>query len=206
VKKTVSFYFDFISPYAYFGSTKVDELAGRFGREVEWRPVLLGVTVLKVMGLKPLMETPLKRDYIHVDKPRMASLLGVDFRDHGLKDVDSIAACRAYLYLKSQDPALAKAFARRIFRRLWVDSRNISSPEDIAEEAAALGADGTQLQASIQTPAVKQALRDEVDRAIANGVFGTPYFIVDDQPIWGVDRLWMLEHWLRHGSWEPVNK
>jgi len=33
-------------------------------------------------------------------------------------------------------------------------------------------------------------------------VFGVPYFIADDEPIWGTDRLWMLEHWLKHGSWE----
>lgn len=32
--------------------------------------------------------------------------------------------------------------------------------------------------------------------------FISPFFIVDDQPIWGADRLWMIEHWLRHGSWE----
>lgn len=206
MKTPICFYFDFISPYAYFASTLIDELADRFDREVEWRPVLLGITVLKVMGLKPLPETPLKGDYIGLDKPRMASLLGVEFRDHGLKGVDSVAACRAYLHLKTQNPALAKSFARRMFRRLWVDSRNISSPEDVAEEAAALGVDRAGLQAAIQTPDAKQALRDAVDLAIAKGVFGTPTFILDDQPIWGVDRLWMLEHWLRHGSWEPLKK
>ena len=27
------------------------------------------------------------------------------------------------------------------------------------------------------------------------GVFGVPYFVVDGEPIWGVDRMWMVEHW-----------
>ena len=31
-------------------------------------------------------------------------------------------------------------------------------------------------------------------------------FIVDGEPIWGGDRLWMLEHWLRHGSWDAVRE
>ena len=48
------FYFDFISPFGYFAALRIDALAARYGREVEWRPMLLGVTVLKVMGLKPL--------------------------------------------------------------------------------------------------------------------------------------------------------
>ena len=73
----IEFYFDFISPYGYLGSTQVEALAARYGRTVDWKPVLLGITVMKVMGLKPLPETPLKKDYILIDKPRMATLLGV---------------------------------------------------------------------------------------------------------------------------------
>jgi 2-hydroxychromene-2-carboxylate isomerase len=45
----LAFYFDFISPYGYFAS-----LRSRTGRapwpHVDWRPMLLGVAVLKVMG------------------------------------------------------------------------------------------------------------------------------------------------------------
>ena len=36
------FYFDFSSPYGYFASTRIDELAARYGRSVVWRPMLLG--------------------------------------------------------------------------------------------------------------------------------------------------------------------
>jgi 2-hydroxychromene-2-carboxylate isomerase len=50
---------------------------------------------------------------------------------------------------------------------------------------------------------MKAALKSAVEAAIAKGVFGVPTFIVDGEMIWGVDRLWMLEHWLRHGDWEP---
>src|SRR4051812_47873368 len=114
----IEFYFDLISPYGYFASTKIEALAKKHGREVDWKPVLLGITVMKVMGLPPLMQTPLKGDYIRHDKPRMASLLGVPFVDHGLSDVNSLAALRAFLWLKREDPAFAKRFAQRIYVRL----------------------------------------------------------------------------------------
>ena len=107
----IEFYFDFISPYAYFGSTQIDALAARYGRQVDWRPVLIGITILKIMGLKPLLETPLKGKYLYRDAPRVARLLGVPFRHHGLKGINSLAASRAYLYLKSKDPQLARRFA-----------------------------------------------------------------------------------------------
>jgi len=32
-------------------------------------------------------------------------------------------------------------------------------------------------------------------------VFGSPFFIVDGEPFWGVDRLPMLEAWVRKGGW-----
>jgi len=155
-----------------------------------------------VMGLKPLTETPVKSDYLRHDGPRMAKVYGVPFNYHGLKGINSLAACRAFLWLKERDAKLAQRFAQRIFARLWVDGRDITPAEDVVAEATALGADGEALAEAIATPQVKLALNVAVDHAIANGVFGVPYFIADGEPLWGTDRLWMLDHWLRHGSWE----
>jgi 2-hydroxychromene-2-carboxylate isomerase len=73
----LNFYFDFISPYGWFASRRVEEIAARHGRTVEWHAMLLGVSVLKVMGLKPLLDTPLKGDYARRDVRRYA-------RKHGL--------------------------------------------------------------------------------------------------------------------------
>jgi 2-hydroxychromene-2-carboxylate isomerase len=199
----VEFWFDFISPYGYLAATQVEAIASRHGRVVNWRPLLLGVTVLKVMGLKALPDTPLKKDYIHLDPPRLASLLGVPFSRHSLKNVNSLATARAFLWLKARDPALAVRFARRVYARLWVEGRDITPPAAAAEEAVAVGVDGGELLAAIETEAVKAALKASVDEAIARSIFGVPTFVVDGEPIWGVDRLWMLEHWLRQGNWEP---
>ncbi len=200
----IEFYFDFISPYAYFGSTQIDALAARYGRQVEWRPVLIGITILKIMGLKPLLETPLKGKYLYEDAPRVARLLGVPFRHHGLKGINSLAASRTFLYLKGKDGELARRFARAIYRTLWVEGRDITPPELVAVVGETLGVPREELLAAIESDAAKDALKAAVDAAIAKGVFGVPYFIVDEQPVWGSDRLWMLEHWLAHGSWDPA--
>jgi 2-hydroxychromene-2-carboxylate isomerase len=199
----IEFYFDLISPYGYLGSTRIEALAARYGRTVDWKPVLLGITVMKVMGLPPLMQTPLKKDYVLHDKARMASLLGVPMVEHGLEGVNSLAASRAFLWLKARDPDLAKRFAQRIYARLWVKGRDITPVDAVAEEAAALGVNRAPLLAAVDSAEMKQALRDAVGEAVAKGVFGVPTFIVDGEAIWGVDRLWMLEHWLSHGDWAP---
>lgn len=200
----MEFFFDFVSPYAYLASTQIDALAERHGRQVEWKPILIGVTILKVMGLKPLMETPLKSAYITHDKPRMAKLLGVPLVQPNMRGVNSIAASRAYLWLAARDAALAKRFARCVFERLWVQGLDITSPRDVGEACRAAGADAAEILVAIESDEIKQALRTEVDQAVTRAIFGVPFFIVDGEPIWGVDRLWMVEHWLTHGNWGPL--
>lgn len=200
----VEFWFDFISPFGYLAAEKVDALALRYGRAVDWRPLLLGVTVMKVMGLKPLPDTPLKGEYSRLDTPRLARLMGVPFRRHSLPYVNSLASGRAFLWLKARDPALAVRFAHRIYRRLWVDGLDITPVAAVTDEAAALGIDARELADAIEGEAARAALKASVDAAIAKGVFGVPTFVVDGEPIWGVDRLWMLEHWLRQGNWDPA--
>ena len=198
----IDFYFDFISPYGYLAAARIEEIGARYGRPVKWRPFLLGVTVLQVMGIKPLMETPLKSDYLVIDRPRMAKLLGVPLTVPDLDGVNGVAASRAFYWLTVRDEAKAKALARRLLERLWAEGRDITDPGVVADEAAALDVSRETIEAALADPRVKDLLRSAVDAAIARKVFGSPFFIVDDQPVWGVDRLWMVEHWLRHGSWE----
>ena len=200
--RPIDFYFDFISPYGYLAAARIEALGGKYARPVVWRPFLLGVTVLQVMGIKPLMETPLKSDYLVVDRPRMAKLLGVKLAIPDLDGVNGVAASRAFYWLAERDGRAARALARRLLERLWVEGRDITGAAVVVDEAAALGIDGEALAAALGERRVKDLLRSAVDAAVARKVFGSPFFIVDDQPIWGVDRLWMVEHWLRHGSWE----
>jgi 2-hydroxychromene-2-carboxylate isomerase len=165
--------------------------------------VLIGVTILKIMGMKPLPETPLKGPYLAMDIERLAKLFDVPINVHGLKAGNSVAAMRAFLWLKSREPELATRFARRIYRRLWVEGKEIASVDAVVEEAAAFGIAPDELRFALAQPEVKQALRDAVAAAVAEGVFGVPFFIVDGEKIWGSDRMWMVEHWLQHHSWAP---
>jgi 2-hydroxychromene-2-carboxylate isomerase len=196
----IEFYFDFISPFGYLGSTQIESVAAKYGRSVDWRPVLLGITVLKVMGLKPVPQTPLKGPYMARDVVRLAKLFKVPFRQHDLPQVNSVAASRAFLWIKARDVEMAKSFAHRVFARLWIEGRDITPVPAVLEEAAAVGVDQIALSAALEGEEIKQALKSAVDAAIAKGVFGVPYFIADGEPFWGSDRLWMLEQWLRDGT------
>jgi 2-hydroxychromene-2-carboxylate isomerase len=198
----IEFYFDPISPFAYLGSIQIERIAARLDRSVEWKPVLIGVTILKVMGLKPLPETPLKGPYLKHDAIRLAEYFDVPFGYHGLAGINSLAALRAFVVLKERDAGLAKSLGQKILHRLWVRGLDITATDDVAEEAKDLGIDTQALVRDISTDHAKNLLKRQVDDAIHAGVFGVPFFVVDGEPIWGVDR--MVEHWATRHAWRAA--
>jgi 2-hydroxychromene-2-carboxylate isomerase len=200
----ITFYFDFISPYAYIGSVAIERLAARLDREVEWRPVLIGVTILKVMGMRPLPEYPLKGPYLSRDRERLAEWFGVPLRHHGLKGHNSLLASRAFLHLTAEEGTLAKRFAQAIFTRLWVDGRDITPISAVLEVAKSVGADVASLETKLDSDESKEALRSAVALAIHEGVFGVPTFMADGEMFWGNDHLWMLDHWICHHTFQPL--
>ncbi len=196
----IDFYFDFSSPYGYLASHRIDALAARHGRAVRWRPFLLGVA-FKITGQRPLVEMPLRGDYHRRDFERSARLLGVPFRMPAAFPFASLAAARAFYWLADRDPKQAKALARAVYAAAFGEGRDVTPAETVAELAAPLGIERQDLLAAVNDPAVKERLKQEIDAALARGVFGSPFVIVDGEPFWGHDRLDHVDRWLATEGW-----
>ncbi|MEP7329929.1 MAG: DsbA family protein, partial [Betaproteobacteria bacterium] len=67
----IDFYFDFSSPYGYIAAQKIEALAARHGRTVNWHPILLGV-IFRTTGGAPLPQLPMKGPYSVHDFARSA--------------------------------------------------------------------------------------------------------------------------------------
>ena len=196
----IEFYFDFSSPYGYLAATQIDALARRHGRGVDWRPFLLGAA-FKATGQQPLVEQPLRGPYHRRDFARSARLIGVPFRLPEPFPFASLAACRAYYWLVDRDPALARTLALALYRTAFAEGRPIAAVEAVVAVAAPLGIEGDALTAAVEDAAIKARLRQETERVLARGVFGSPFIIVDGEPFWGSDRLPQVERWLATGGW-----
>ena len=195
----IDFYFDFSSPYGYIAAQKIDALAAKHGRGVNWRPMLLGVA-MKITGGVPLPQIPLKGDYARRDFERSARFHGVPFRLPSTFPIATISAVRAYYWLAASDAAAAKALAQALYAAYFNADVNISTLEGVVNVAQGLGIDADALSAGIGEQQVKDRTKAEVDAAIARGVFGSPTFIVDGEPFWGCDRLDQVERWLATGG------
>ncbi|MDJ0609758.1 MAG: 2-hydroxychromene-2-carboxylate isomerase [Kiloniellales bacterium] len=198
--QAIDFYFDFSSPYGYLAAERIDALAARHGREVFWRPMLLGA-VFKQTGSQPLLDIPMKGAYARHDLARSARLIGVPFVIPPSFPFMSVAAARAYYWLADQDRPKAAALAKALYREAFGKGRDIDKAEAVVKVCVAEGLDGDAVAAALTDPAVKQRLREEVDAALAKQVFGSPYIVVDGESFWGHDRLAEVDLWLERAGW-----
>ncbi|MDH5263359.1 MAG: 2-hydroxychromene-2-carboxylate isomerase [Betaproteobacteria bacterium] len=196
----IEFWFDFSSPYGYIAAELIDEVAARQGRSVNWHPVLLG-PIFKAVGTAPLTTLPIKGEYSKHDFARMARYHKVAFRLPEKFPVGTQVAARAYYLIADGDAAKARDFAKRVFRAYFAQGRDVADPAVVMELAAAAGADVSALAGPLKGEAIKERVKAEVDDAMKAGVFGSPYFIVDGEPFWGVDRIPVMEEWIRTGGW-----
>jgi len=198
----IDFYFDFLSSYGYFASLRIEEIGARHGRSVRWHCMLLGVAVMKVMGLKPLLETPLKNDYVLRDVARYQRRHGLEMaRKVSDPMMDPRPAARAFCWVKRQHPGVEGAFARALFDRYWRLGHDLSLNDEIGALAGPLGLDQGALVAGVESDAARTDLRDAVTASLDRGVFGSPFVIVDGEPFWGSDRLEQIDDWLARGGW-----
>jgi len=197
----IDFYFDFSSPYAYLGSHLIVAVAEKHGREVRWHPFMLGVA-MKGEKTFPLTQYPMKGDYSRMDFDRTARRHKIPF----YMPVDfpkvTLAASRGFLWIALDNQATAIAFAQNIFEAYFVDNRDISDAEMVADIAAGCGVDRSDFLEAVQSSAVKAAFKSSVEDIVSGKkVFGAPYFVVDGEAFWGADRVGQLDDWLTEGGW-----
>lgn len=204
MSSAIDFYFDFSSPFGYLCSERIESVAQRHGRAIVWHPILLGA-VFKVSGQRPLVDSPLKGEYSLMDIRRAAREHDIPYVHPERFPISSVAACRSVCWLQEHpDNALRRQtvdWIHTLFRAFYTDGRAIDAPDTLQALASENGLDASAMAQALAEPSIKQRLHEEVDAAIARGVFGSPTLIVDDEMFWGNDRLEQLDRWLARGGW-----
>lgn len=192
----ITLFFDFSSPYSYLASTQIEALAARHDRGIEWVPMLLG-PVFAATGSRPLVQQPLKAEYSLRDLQRSARYFGVPYHQPQPFPVATQQAARVLLALQRARSPLAVEWIHQVFGAYFVQGQDISAMPTLHALGASLRLEAAQIDAWCAEAEVKDLLRANVERALRAGVCGAPFFVVDDEPFWGVDRLPQLERWLQ---------
>ena len=194
----IAFYFDFSSPYSYIASEWIEALAARHARTVRWRAILLGV-VFQAAELKSPVAHPIKREYSLRDFERSARFAGVPLVNPAKFPIPTQHAARVFCWLDAADSARATGWARHCLRAYFARGVDLSDAAALQALAGEFGLDASAAEAVWSDPQWKLRLKSVNEAAIAAGVFGAPFFIIDGEPFWGNDRRPQIERWLATG-------
>lgn len=203
--KTITFYFDFISPFAYLAFEKLPETLAGLSYHIRYRPVLLG-PMLRHHGLLGPAEVAPKREwtYRHVLWLGHAHDIAIDLpASHPFNPLPHLR-----LALSTTTTGDTSRFVTEtIFRDIWQGGGDPADPARFAALHARLHP-----VRAIDGDEVKAQLRASTDEAMAAGLFGVPTLEVDGQYFWGFDSLPVLrdyldaDPWFAEGGWKDAGQ
>ena len=173
--RVVDWYFDFVSPYSYFGLMRLDELGDQV--DIRYRPVLFA-GMLNHWEQKGPAEIPAKRIWTYRWCTWWAQQQGIPFRFPASHPFNPLPYLRLAIAADNNPAAI-----KQIFQALWTTGADLADEQVLIALAKSLDVDLDRLA----EPEVKDALRRETDHALAQGVFGVPTLAVDGQLFWGAD-------------------
>lgn len=171
-----------MSPYSWFAAERIDGLLPA----ARWRGVLAGA-VFKANDRTSWGLTP-RRAAGMADCQQRA-------RQYGLGPIvwpdpwptSNLLVARAMIHADSL--GLLKPYALAAMRLCFLEGRDLAEPETVLEAARRCGIKPAELERAVAEDAVKLALRELTEQAIADGVFGVPTLVIGEELYWGDDSL-----------------
>jgi 2-hydroxychromene-2-carboxylate isomerase len=195
----LGFYFDYVSPFAYLASSRVEAIGARLGKRVEPRPVLFAGLLNHFGQLGPAEVEP-KRRWAFRRALRRADQLGLRLRPPPFHPFNPLLALRV---TQAAPQEQRWSVIHALFQAAWATGAGIEQAADIREALHGSTVDAELLLHEAETDRVKAALRAATDDAIQEGVFGVPTCLLQGELYWGEDTLDDMVHEIESGGPHP---
>ncbi len=192
--KTIHFYLDFISPYAWLAFHALPQALQGISHRVVHKPVLFGAMLQHHGQLGPA-EIPAKRDWTYRQELWLARQQGCELQLPASHPFNPLGLLRLALACDPEGEP-NRHVCEQVFRHIWCSGQDAADAQRLAALTAVLQ--------PVRDPAsaeVKQGLQANTRHAIEAGLFGVPSFVVDDKVFWGQDALPMLRAYLMGDDW-----
>ncbi len=201
--KQITFYLDFISPYAHLAFEQLPQVLQGLSYSVDYKPLLFA-GLLKHHGQLGPAEIQPKRDWTYRQVLWLARHQGVALQMPQAHPFNPLPLLRLALACGGAGK-INRFVAETIFRHVWRGGADAGDPARLAVL--------TQMLAPARDPAsdeIKGELKANAQEAIALGLFGVPSLVLDGKVFWGFDSLPMLREcldggpWFASGEWEQA--
>jgi 2-hydroxychromene-2-carboxylate isomerase len=192
-ERIIQYYFTPVSPWAYLGAARLEEIAARHRVPIAYKPCDYSRIFPASGGLPLAKRAPQRQAYRLVDLKRWSEHLDLPLtlRPKYSPTPDGAAARLIIAALLAGRPAGPLALA--LHRAVWTEERDIADRNTLIEIATEQGFDGPALVAASETPEPAALWDRNTEEAIERQVFGAPTYIFNDEPFWGQDRLDFLD-------------
>ncbi len=185
----IDYYFSTLSPAAYLGGTRLEEIVARQGASVTYKPLDIMALFARTGGTPLKDRHPNRQAYRWQELPRQAKKLGMALNIQPAH-FPANAAPSSYAIIAAQNAGGGDlgALVHSYLRAVWAEDRDIAEDGVVCECLEHAGFDPGLAMSGLLTGAETYAAN--LEEAVAAGVFGAPFYVVDTgQCFWGQDRL-----------------
>ena len=187
--KKVDWYFDFISPFAYLQFSQFKQFEGEL--DITIHPVLFGA-LLKHWGQLGPAEIVPKRVFTYRFFKWKADRMRVEYimpPSHPFNPLPALLSCIA----GNSTFEVTQEIFNIIYKQGWQPDQK----EGIVK-LEAIASKHTSHHSNLDEKSLKKILRSNTSKAIKNGVFGVPTFVVEEQVFWGGDASDMMLDFIKN--------
>ncbi|ALK99105.1 2-hydroxychromene-2-carboxylate isomerase [Massilia sp. WG5] len=199
MSKTIHYFFAPQSPYVYLGHERLLKLGAQYGAMIEPKPFDIGAVFAETGGLPLAKRAPQRQAYRLQELERWSRHLGLPMNlQPKFFPVDQKPASLLLVAARDEKGAdQALELATAIVRAVWAEEKNIADPATLEQLAGDAGYDAAALLDASRAPETQRKYDAFTQEALAAGVFGAPWYVVDGQGFWGQDRLDFVERLLQ---------
>lgn len=185
----IDYFFTTLSPYTYLAGTRLEEIAAKHGRSIDYKPVDLMTLFSRTGGVPPKDRHPSRMDYRAQDLPRRAKRVGKPFNlKPAFWPVNPAPSSYAIIAAAKEGGGDLGGLVHGFTRACWAEEKDISDDSVVRACLEAAGFDPALADKGMLVAAETYAAN--LEEAAARGVFGAPFHITSDgQKFWGEDRL-----------------
>ncbi|KAJ5279957.1 hypothetical protein N7478_005329 [Penicillium angulare] len=202
--RTVELYFSFVSLWSYIGSRRFQQLLKQTESQVIYKPIDLMYTFSISGGLPVKQRAEQRQTYRLIEMERWKRIRDIPLVLHPkCYPVDPSLAHRVLLAAAEElghDSPLVQEYVHKGLEAVWARELDIANPETIVQLADEAGLEGSRLLERARNESklaeFESALTKEAE---TRKVFGAPFYFYQNEPLWGQDRLEMLEEIIESG-------
>ncbi|MDE2453608.1 MAG: 2-hydroxychromene-2-carboxylate isomerase [Burkholderiales bacterium] len=188
--KSLVFWFDPISPFAYLAFERLPQALEGCSHVVEYKPVLLP-GLLAHWGQKGPAEFEPKRAWTFRHVHWLAHEAGIDLQTPAEHPFNPLALLRLTLAAGPN-----RRVVEAVLHHVWRGGAEANDPARLAALEQQLAP-----ELDPRGDEVKRRLRENTEAALARGVFGVPTIELEGRLFWGLDALPMVAAALRGDAW-----